>query len=175
MKPQSFMLPYLKYVLVCMILLGVGQVSAQTFKLHENYEFKEARDYVRAEEAVIESIEWLAKTPVNKEVETRKEVSAFVLKWAQGTSKLSLDLGSYTSSFSKKNPEMLVAFISGCARLALYGSDRTISKLEMNKAGVDEVIKVYQLGGAKKDKNIEKLISMKKDGGLDEWLQKRIN
>ena len=96
------------------------------------------------------------------------------MKWMEGSPSVSITLMPYALDFSTANPDLLMAFMSGWTKHKLNNKDEK-DPLVLHKAGVEEAIKIYQLGGVSVDKKMDKIIKMKEKGKFDDWLKKQIN
>jgi hypothetical protein len=116
---------------------------------------------------------WLLKTPVKDDDAERKDVNAYVLLWMTGTPDVTIEVPGYITDFSKKNPDMLFAWMCGYALNDL--SSPKAGDEENNLSGVRAAIGLYQLGGdIKKDKKMEELIEKDKDGTLETWVKEQM-
>lgn len=162
-------------LILCFLLLLTGKnLYSQTFEVPKNYSLKADADYARYEKDIIEAAKWLVATPLNEQPEKRKEVSAFILKWLIGSPTVSVEVNETIMNFAKKNEEMLILYMAGCARYVLehnYSKDTRA----INKAALHDMIIVYKNGkGIKKDKNMEKLAKSEEEGKMDAWLAENL-
>lgn len=155
-------------------LLSVGRLFGQTFAVPANYAFTTKADYARYEPEVMGAVNWLETTPLNREAAKRKEVNAFLFKYLEGSPTVSIELHNYVLELNKKNPDLLMVFMAGWARHQLANPSGT-DKLKLNTAGVQTVLKVYGLGGAAKDKGLEKLTKLAGAGELEAWVKSKLS
>ena len=149
------------------------QAIGQNFEIPKGYDFKTAKDYSKYEAQIIEAVNWLESTPLDQETAKRKDVSAFFIKWLTGTPTVSVEVTSIVSKFSEKNPDFLILFMGGWARYKLQNSSET-DKIKLNTEGVKAVIKSYKAGGAKKDKEVEKIAKLTSEEDLTNWVKSNV-
>ena len=156
-------------LILSMIFIAIGNLQSQSFEVPKNYEFKEAADY---EKDIIDAANWLISTPFNEQVEKRKKVSAFVVKWVNGSPTVRVEINTTIIEFEQKNQGMLVLYMACCAKFVLE-NDYSKDMREKHKEALRNMMKVYKKGlGIKKDKNMDKLIKYVNKGKMDEWLEK---
>ena len=92
---------------------------SQQFAVPENYAFNVAEDYGKYEKDIIEAAKWLKAVPFNEQMEKRKEVSAFVVKWINGSPTVNVEINPTIMDFDKKNGGMLVLYMACSAKYVL--------------------------------------------------------
>jgi len=147
-------------------------IFSQTFEVPTNYVFKTKEDFAKYEKDIIQAINWLETTPIDKQSNKRKGVNAFLISWLTGSPNVSIALTEYTTELSSKNPDLLISFMGGWTKEKLQNPSLN-DVLKLNIAGVKSIIKTYKLGGAKKDKNVEKLLLMD-DQQLENWCRSKV-
>jgi hypothetical protein len=156
--------------LTTLLLLVFTNIYSQDFETSTDYTLKAAEDYVKYEKDIIAAAKWLKSVPLNEQNEKRKEVSAFVMQWVNGSPTVNVELNENIFDFEKKNTGMLILFMAGCAQYTLennYSKDMRAK----HKFALKGMIEVYKSGkGIKKDKKMEKLIKSDEAGELDQWL-----
>ena len=157
-------------VLFAVLTLGL---IAQDFVVPQNYKFDKAEDYALYEQDVINCVDWLLKTPLNKESEKRKDASAFLLKWITGSPYVHLEIKQEILTFMSSSPDLLMVFLGGWTKYSLETKDYD-DKVAGNLAGINSVIEFYSKNKEymKKDKNVEKYIKMKEKGKLEDFIKK---
>lgn len=152
------------------LFLVLANCNAQTFEVPANYQLNEAADYAKYEKDMIAAAKWLLETPFNEQTVKRQEVSAFVLRWVNGSPTVNVEINETLLDFNKKNEGMLVLYMAASARFVLennYSKDMRAK----HRAAIGDMITAYKSGkGIKKDKKMDKLIKMQEEGRLDEWL-----
>ena len=155
--------------------LLVIQLTAQEFKVPQNYSLVKKEDYKPYEKDVLAGIEFLENSPFDKNPEKRKEINTFLLKWMMGCPYVKIDLHSYVLEYAQKNKDFIMTFLGGWTRYAIEHS-KDVNKFSGNLEGLRSIIKVYQNGkGIKEDKKVEKLVKLEKDSKLEEWLRKKLD
>lgn len=134
---------------------------------------KAAEDYREMEQQFLNSMDWLEKSTVNREEEKRKQQLSFILTYCMGSPDITLTLDSRTADFNKKNAEFLVFFLGGWARYAINHEYQN-NDVQGTLAGLKCVIERYKTGQYKKDKFVEKIIALDKEGKLEAWVQETI-
>ena len=163
-----------KLFLLANLILVSTFVLGQNFEVPANYQFNTKDDYSRYEKDIIDATKWLQSTPFNEQKEKRQEVSAFVIKWINGSPTVNVEINPTIMYFEEKNQGMLALYMAGSAKYVLennYSKDMRAK----HKAALKGMIVVYKSGkGIKKDKKMEKLIKSDEDGKLDEWLAENL-
>lgn len=161
-------------LLIGCLLLITKNLYSQDFEVPKNYNFKVAADYAPYEKKIIEATKWLKETAFNDKAELRKEVSAFVVTWINGSPTVNVEINPIIMDFNKKNEGMLVLFMASCATYVLennYSKDMRAK----HRAALRDMISVYKSGkGIRKDKKMDKLIKSDEEGKIDEWLAENL-
>jgi hypothetical protein len=164
---------HISFFTVLMIVGSFSQIFGQTFEVPANYAFKTKADYARYEPEVIQAVKWLENVPLNQEDDKRKQAYLFVFTYVQGSPTVSIELQRYVTDISGKNPELLIAFLGGWTKYKLENPDVN-DPLVLNTEGMKTILKIYKLGGAVKDKNLEKLAKLSTDQELQDWVKGKI-
>lgn len=159
---------------IFVLFLLSGSLQAQSFEVPEGYAFTTKDDYGTYEKQVIGAVNWLEQTPLNQEAAKRKEVNTFLLKYLTGSPVVTVELQAFVMELTKKNPDLLMAFMAGWAKYKLENPAAT-DKVKLNTEGVKTMLKIYSLGGACKDKNIEKLAKLASGGELEAWVKSKVS
>ncbi len=147
---------------------------AQDFELPADPVFASKEDYAKYEKDVINAAKWLESKPVGVEMEKRKQVGAFVLKWVMGSPTVNVALNEFQTKLADKNPQFLALYMAAAARYCLE-NNYSKNELKAITAAVKSVITCYSLGGdVKKNKLLEKAIAADKQGKLEEWVKGNI-
>lgn len=163
-------------ILIAFLSLLTFQSIAQNYTVPKGYTLEEKEDYVDYEEEVLEGITWLENTPVNQNEQKRQEASKFLLQWMMGAPNVSIGIDETVTGLSNKNPNLLLSFMGGWTKFALENPEEKDNAARGYLAGIQSVIKVYQLNvgkGMKKDKKVEELIKLQKKGELKAWAAKQ--
>jgi len=160
-------------LLTGMLAFSIG-VSAQTSDLLQNPLPKTKEEFTASEPSVINTVNYLESTPIDKEGDAWRIQAAMLMAWLTGSPQVTIEVDAKTMTFSRKNPELMIVFMGGWTRYVLqntYSKD----KVQGNIAGIKSAIKVYKMGsGLKKDKEMEKLIKLEEDGGLESWVAEKL-
>jgi hypothetical protein len=144
----------------------------QTNDLLEELPETEA-EFKASEQRVINTVNWLENTPFNEQADKREQLNALLFVWITNSPTVTLTLNADVLVFTKKNPELLITFMGGWTKYVLE-NDYSKNDYAGSLAGINSVLKVYETGLLKKDKKIEELIEMKKNGELESWLKSAI-
>ena len=166
----------LKSTLIMVLLLTISQWAvAQSFTVPKDYKLKKKSDYAKYEQDFIGAVNWLEQVPVGEQTHKRSKVDRFVIEWISGSPDISVVIKENIVVFTDKNPNLLVNFLGGWGKYALEHPEDKDDEVKCNVAGIRSAIKVYQLGGEiKKDKKMEKLIKLDKNGKLEEWVREQL-
>lgn len=154
------------------IAFAIG-LSSQNFEVPKNYKLEKAEDYALYEQDIINCIDWLMKTPLNEEVEKRKEANVFLIKWLAGSPDVQIDIKQNIVTFTNSTPDLLIIFMAGWAKYSLETKDFN-NKVAGNLAGIESVIEFYTKNKdlLPQNKDVEKYIKMKEKGTLKEYIEK---
>jgi len=170
---NNFYLDNMKALKMTLILtlISIG-VLAQTFEVPENYKLENSIDYDTYENDVINCVDWLMKTPLNEQIEKRKEANAFLFKWISGSTKVHIEVKQEIVTFMDA-PELLMIFIGTWAKHSIESKDFN-NRIDGTMTGVESVIDFYtkNKGLISKNKGVEKYIKMKEKGTLKEYVEK---
>ena len=138
-----------------------------------NIRLKTKEDYAKYEPKVLEDINWLLNTPLNREVQKRKEINTFLMQWLTGSPSVSIELSEKVVTYTDC-PDCLMIFLCGWTKYALSTSH--YNKLDANLAGTESVIDFYakNKNTTGKNKSIEKLIKLRKKGKLKDYIRASI-
>jgi hypothetical protein len=162
----------LSFIILNALLLS-NHVLGQAFEVPTNYTFQTKEDYAKYDQQVIQAVNWLESTPLNQEVNQREQVNIFLMKYLEGSPTISIELREFVLGLTQKNPNLLMGFMGGWAKYQLENPTVT-DKLKLNIAGIKMLIKIYQLGGAAKDKSVEKLSKLTSQQELEDWVKSKL-
>jgi len=142
-------------ILICLLFVNTS-IFAQVLEIPKDIKLENAEDYQKTEYLVINSTEWLLKTPVTENQAKRKEINAFLMKWLSGSPTVTIELVSGIVPLDCG--DCLMSFMSGWAKYSLennYSKD----KVECAIAGAENTIEFYEKNKSSLGKNsdIEKL------------------
>jgi hypothetical protein len=161
------------FLLFFLVLMASHWASGQSFEVPSGYSFQTKEDFSKYEPQVIQAVNWLESVPLNQEVSKRKEVNVFLFKYIEGSPAVSVEMRKYVMDLTQKNPDLLMAFMGGWTRYQLENPSSS-DPLKMHMAGVKTMVKIYQLGGAAKDKGVEKLSKMASEQELEAWVKSKL-
>ena len=102
----------LKLLFAFMLLFFVfTTINAQDFQVPKNYTLKVADDYKKLEKDVVDCVNWLENTPINKDENKRTDANAFFMQWITGSPDVSVAISSYVLDLTENfmdNPERLL-------------------------------------------------------------------
>lgn len=163
----------ISFFIAFVLLAGLGQ--AQTFEVPATYSLEKPADFDYFNKDIVACVDWLIKTPLDKEVPKRKAANAFLMKWVEGHPTITVTLNVEVLGYTKKNPELLVIFIGGWAKHMIENPG---DKQDMHKgtlAGLRAVVQVYKSNTEiKKDKEAQKFVDLDAQGKLEEWVKSNV-
>ena len=157
---------------ICLLLTTA--VYSQGIKVPEDMPTTK-EEFVASEKPLLGIIDYLDSTAINKEPEKRRAAVTYLVSWLTNSPTVTLTVDARTTSFLKKNPELVGNFMGGYTKYSLeheYSKDQ----VACNVAGLQSVIKVYKMGnGAKKDKDLDKLAALDAKGELEKWVREQLS
>ncbi len=163
-----------------LLLLGFALMSttflfAQTrFEVPQNVKMVAKEDYANYETDIINATKWLEETPLDKEPEKRKQVSAFVLQWITGCPNVNIELTPPLQKIYEKNNPLLLLYMAGYSKYFIeHKTDAT--KFAAAKEGLITMMNVYKKGiNINKNKEMNKLIKLTDEGKLDDYMNEKL-
>jgi len=154
-----------------LVLLNTVKLRAQTnFEVPAGIEFTVKEDYAKHEANVIAASKWLEENDLDKELQKRKEVSAFVMKWIMGSPTVNVSLTPQLMKVYGKNSNLLVIYMGSYTRFYLENKS-TATSPAATKAGLISMMNVYKKGiEITKNKEMEKVIKAADDNKLDDYI-----
>ena len=145
-------------VLMLAAIIISETISAQTgFALPQKIQLNSKEDYAKYEKVVINAAIWLEQTDLDRDVEKRREIDVFIIKWVSGTPAFTLNLDEPLSVLTEKNPELLALFIASYSRNFLENKN-SASNFSATKAALKSIALVYKKGiDVARNKQLEKL------------------
>ncbi|HVS98197.1 MAG TPA: hypothetical protein VHE54_16995 [Puia sp.] len=130
--------------------------------------------FTASEPRVLNTINFLETTPIDKQGDEWRAQAKLLTDWLTNAPEVTIDINARTTPFIKKNPELLFVFMAGWTRYVLqngYSKD----PVQGNVAGIRSAIKVYKAAnGLKKDKEMDRLIKVDENGGLEAWVVEQL-
>jgi len=157
-------------ILFLTLILSTTISFAQTeFDLPQDIELKTKEDYTRFEGTLVEAAKWLEQTDLDKEIEKRKLVNAFVLQWVTGSSTVTVDIGTQLAKIYGKDFQLLGLYLASYAKDVIENKSLS-NKFTATKAGLTSIMNVYKKGiQVSKNKELDKIIKLT-DGELDGYI-----
>lgn len=150
------------------------QSFAQDAVVPEYYELEEKEDYAPYEDAVVNGVNWMLKTPLGADPNQRSKVNKFVLLWIMGSPDVHVEINPNIVNFMETSPDLLVVFLGGWTKYVLETEDE--DKVAGNKAGLEAILDFYTKNKTelKKDKAIQKYLKMQSKGTLDAFIKENM-
>lgn len=161
---------------ITLALLIFTGISAQVkFEVPSNVQLNVKEDYAKYEPDIIAAANWLESTPLDREPEKRKEVSAFVMKWIIGSPSVNISLSEQLQKLYGKNASLLIIYMSSYSRHFLENKT-TATQFSGTKAGLISMMTIYQKDiDITRSKEMEKLIRLTAENKLDEYIKEKFN
>jgi len=158
-------------MLICLLLVSTS-LLAQEVEIPNDLKLENAEDYKKTEQLVLNSTEWLLKTPISENQSKRKEINTFLMKWMSGSPTVSIELVSGIVPLDCA--DCLMSFMSGWTKYSLennYSKD----KVECAVAGAENAIEFYRKNKSELGKNseMEKLMKQQKKGKLKKYIKSK--
>jgi hypothetical protein len=164
-----------KHLGVVIILSVLSQLAySQSDDLMTELPAGNKEAYIQSEPKLINTINWLDNTPIDKDVEVRQKQMALLLAWLTNSPTVTIELHSYVLPFTKKNPELLLTFMGGWTKYSLENS-YSKDNVACNTAGIKSIVAFYRKGsGLKKDKKLQKLVELDDRNELENWVAEQL-
>ncbi|TGD82518.1 hypothetical protein [Hymenobacter wooponensis] len=161
-------------VLAFALFASAPAVLAQSaYKVPVGYTLQRPEDYADYNKEVVATVDWLEKTPSNKETEKRREATRFLFQWVSGTPDASVQLQKYVADLTAQEPDLLLLFMGGWARYQIQHPE-VKDPVILNTEGIKTVLKGYQTGGTKRNKQLDSLLELNAKGTLADWVKKQL-
>ena len=158
-------------MLICLLFVSTSLFS-QEVEIPSDLKLENAQDYKETEQLVLNSTQWLLKTPISENPKKRKEINAFLMKWISGSPSVSIELVS--GIIPLDCADCLMSFMSGWTKYSLE-NDYSKDKVECGVAGAENAIEFYKKNKSELGKNsdMEKLIKQQKKGKLQKYIKSK--
>lgn len=144
--------------------------------LPDEFELNTPEDYPQYQEIVIESLQWLLKTPLEEEVNLRAKQNAFDLIWLSGSPTISLDIDSKAMPFMENHEELFYTFIHGIALYQLKHPDEKIDKVKLHSYGLKAVAEmVIRSHNIDMDSTLRKIVKAYRKKQIKEYTQELLS
>lgn len=150
----------------------LSQNYADEVSVPENYLLKKPEHYKEYESIVVNCCKWLINNKIDHMPQRRIKAYSFIWDWMSGHPEITMTVHKNLVSFDKNNPDLLLMFMVGFALEAIENEDKT--EFDTQMAGVMTMLNFYVSNRSffKKDKNCEKLLKMKSNDTLKEYVRK---
>jgi hypothetical protein len=164
-------IPWLSTILLLTVSLNS---LAQMSPVPKSYSLTTPEDYNKYEKDVINVINWLDQTPWNSKNGERQIANSFFLAWMSGSPTVTIEVSDdILMKIMEKNKELLFTYMGGYTKYTLQTrADKTTFDINKAKlAGFKAVITKYNTEKKRsKDKNVEMLATLDKEGKLENWV-----
>ena len=156
---------------ILFLLISILTVQGQTtFEVPQNVELKSREDYAKYENAIIDAAKWLEETDLNKEIDKRQKVNAFVMRWVEGSPTVNILITEKLIKICDKNTHLLELYMASYSRCFLEHKG-TATNLSAAKAGLLSIMIVYKKGiNVTVNKEMDNLIELTNENELDEYI-----
>lgn len=156
-------------------LAGAPLAFAQkvAYKPPTGYTLQRPDDYDEYKQDIVKTVNWLEATPINKEVEKRREATRFLFQWISGAPDVSVQMQKYVADLTAQEPELLLLFMGGWARYQIQHPE-VKDPVVLNTEALKTVLKGYKLGGVKPNKQLDSLSGLNAKGTLSDWVRKQL-
>lgn len=101
-----------------LILISIHSFS-QDFSKFENYSLETKDDFHKAEELVMEGVQYMFATSFDKNDLKRFQVLHFVMNWMEGTPEYRFNIDQKAVDLTKGNDDLLGMYFAGLAKVIL--------------------------------------------------------
>jgi hypothetical protein len=156
---------------ILFLLISILTVQGQTtFEVPQNVELKSREDYAKYENAIIDAAKWLEETDLNKEIDKRQKVNAFVMRWVEGSPTVNILITEKLIKICDKNTHLLGLYMASYSRYFLEHKG-TATNLSAAKAVLLSIMIVYKKGiNVTVNKEMDNLIELTNENELDEYI-----
>ncbi len=143
-------------------------------KNQDDIPLKTKDDYINTEQTFIDDYNWIFKESMGTNPEKRKMYSRFIIRWVSGCPYINVNINEKIVKYPKCG-NCVIIFMGGWVNYALQNKDyNNVYKGALN--GTEDIIQFYfsnkeVLG---KNKGIEKLIKMKNNNTLKDYIKSNI-
>ncbi|PZF73611.1 hypothetical protein [Taibaiella soli] len=129
-------------------------------------------EFVKTEKSALSTIDWMEKTPINKDAVKFKEQEGLLMNWISGSPNVSIMLNEKLVPYVS-NPQLLFLFMAGWTK---YSLEHNYSKDEVqgNLAGTRFVINKYKAEKMPKNEDVDKLAMLDQKGELEKWVKDQL-
>lgn len=162
-------------ILLTLSLYTTSTVFSQEYNVPKNYSFADKQDYIEYTPQIVETMDWLLETPLNKDLDKRIEANTFFVQWLTGSPSVTVNLHSDIVTFINESPDLLLPFMIGWTQYQL-DNGKSSDDLNPNIAGLTRSIEFYNKNKEflNKGKEIEKYSKLLEKGKLEKDIKKKL-
>ncbi|MEO5942183.1 MAG: hypothetical protein ABIP30_02375 [Ferruginibacter sp.] len=162
-------------ILILTFLCNAEVLAQTTFEAPPVTTVISKEDSTKLEASIVNAVNWIETTDLDKQHDKRKDVNGFILKWYIDVFTLNISLVEKLSSINEGNSDLLLIYFGGFAKYYIENKT-TYTKLAATKAGLISVMTVYKKGiGITKSKELEKLIKLTGENKLDDYVKENFD
>ena len=165
----------MKRLFLLLAILLIGKVLfAQTFVVPKDYVFNTPEDFRKYEQQIIQCIDYLNQTPLNKEVANRQAASEFFIKWIYGTPDIEVVVYKKIIPFINNKPLFEIFLCGYVAKEIELKSENKVLDCYIN--GIKDVVQFYQKNRKqiRRSASVEKYSKLYKEGKLEQYLKQKV-
>jgi hypothetical protein len=174
MKSKSLIL------LISLGMIYVQALKAQTPESPANYKLEKDADYAGYEGKIKEEVKWYETSPLDKNEDLHKQISAFLVKWASGAPNVTVSVGDVAAPIVndkdyKYNGDLLIVYMGGIMVYELNNSS-VKDEIKIETAGVEAVLELYKNNSdlLKDSQAVKKYKQLKDKVELENWIKDTI-
>lgn len=163
-----------RIIVVLSLLCIVLPASARKYEVPKDYVLRGKESYVKYEKDIKKGIDWLVKTPANKEPDKRKAAKTFIHKWIMGCPYVTVGINPEIVTFWQSSPDLFSIYQCGVIRQVLR-SGKNDDLAASTLAGIETTIKYYEKNKKITGPNekMEKLVGMQRDRTLEAFIREK--
>ena len=116
-----------KLIFTILILLAFSLSYAQDFSKIYGYKFNSAENYTEKEEDVLKCANYLFSNPSDYEVKNRLIATQFILKWMEGTSDYTFEIGTEAIELTDENEDLFGLYLVAMTKVVLESKEKNLS------------------------------------------------
>lgn len=147
----------------------------EPFQVPKNYNLSTAEACTPFNAEILRCIDWLLNTPYNLEPIKRSDANKFFIEWITNSADVHVTIKTKIVKFANEE-DLLVIFMAGWTHDVLVNNDNHKDLQRGTLAGLNAVITFYESNKEfiQKNKDIEKLIKLKKCGKLEWYIARKL-
>jgi hypothetical protein len=150
---------HLFFTLLLALALPFNLSAQEEFELPDDIILKEKEDYKAHEGTIVNACKWLEENPIGTQQPKRRVVNGFVMKYAEGSPKVTINISENLLALFMKNGDLLCVYYARyCTN---YLSNDSTKEADLILASLKSVITAYNSAKIKvKDKKMEAIKNM---------------